>query len=205
MRYSFVMTTSGAAPAPRALRADAERNRALLVGVATDLFAEHGTAASLEDVARRAGVGIGTLYRRFPTRADLIVAVLGERVAYLADITEAAAEHARTDPARALSSYIYFLLGEQASDRALSDLLIEGLTPTATVFINEHARMRAARARLVGAAVEAGAVRGMRPEDLGLLLLAAAGLNQGTDGAGAEGGWERLTGITLAGFGLAAP
>ena len=64
--------------ADRALRADAKRNHDLLVAAADAEFAEHGATASLEDIAKRAGVGIGTLYRHFPTRDDLIARVLEE-------------------------------------------------------------------------------------------------------------------------------
>ena len=70
--------------ADRALRADAKRNRETLLVCAGQAFAEHGTAASLEDVARRAGVGIGTLYRHFPTRDALVEAAYRHGVEQLA-------------------------------------------------------------------------------------------------------------------------
>ena len=73
------------AQSERPLRADAQRNRDKLLTVAVDAFAEHGIEASLEDIARRAGVGIGTLYRNFPTRQDLFEAV------YVSEINELAA------------------------------------------------------------------------------------------------------------------
>ena len=66
-------------PAGRPLRADAQRNRAALLTAAEKAFEEHGTAASLEDIAARAGVGIGTLYRHFPTRQDLIETLVHDR------------------------------------------------------------------------------------------------------------------------------
>lgn len=68
------------------MRADARRNYERLVEQARAAFAEHGVAASLDDIARRAGVASGTLYRHFPTRLDLIEAVLGERIAELVDL-----------------------------------------------------------------------------------------------------------------------
>jgi AcrR family transcriptional regulator len=64
--------------APTALRADAARNRRLLLDAAERLFAEHGLDIGVDDIAREAGVGIGTLYRRFPTRDDLVSAVLDD-------------------------------------------------------------------------------------------------------------------------------
>src|SRR6184192_3929854 len=69
----------GPAVRPRPMRADARRNYERLVAAAADAFAAHGTEASLEDIARRAGVGIGTLYRHFPTREALLEALLRSR------------------------------------------------------------------------------------------------------------------------------
>lgn len=71
-------------PAPR-LRADARRNRDRLLAAAHEAFTEHGADASLDDIARRAGVGIGTLYRHFPTRDALLVATLEDRLAALGE------------------------------------------------------------------------------------------------------------------------
>jgi len=68
------------------VRADALRNRERLVEVAQSAFATNGIDTSLEEIARLAGVGIGTLYRRFPTREDLIAAVLAERYLKLAEV-----------------------------------------------------------------------------------------------------------------------
>jgi len=78
-----VMTT------PR-LRADAARNRAVIVAVARDVFAEQGLEAPLEAIAARAGVGIATLYRRFPTREKLVAAALTEKVTAYAEAAEQA-------------------------------------------------------------------------------------------------------------------
>jgi AcrR family transcriptional regulator len=65
---------------PRPLRADAVRNRRLLLAAAADEFAEHGLDASVADIARRAGVGKGTVFRHFPTKDDLIAAILIDRM-----------------------------------------------------------------------------------------------------------------------------
>ena len=74
--------------ASRRLRADAARNRAAIVAVARDVFAEQGLEAPLEAIAARAGVGIATLYRRFPTREKLVAAALTEKVAEYAEAAE---------------------------------------------------------------------------------------------------------------------
>src|SRR6201997_5429772 len=80
---------------PAGMRADARRSRAKLLEAATAAFAEHGADAPLDDIARRAGVGIGTLYRHFPTRTDLQAAVYRNQV--LA-VCEAADELVSTVP-----------------------------------------------------------------------------------------------------------
>ena len=92
------------APAARRLRMDAQRNRERLLEVAREAFAQHGPEATLDDIARRAGVGPGTLYRHFPTRDDLIEAVFRSQVDKLA----AAAEHyaATKTPIEALRAWM---------------------------------------------------------------------------------------------------
>ncbi|MDM4762805.1 helix-turn-helix domain-containing protein [Galbitalea sp. SE-J8] len=82
------MTALDAITARKPKRADALRNYDALVAAARAAFAEQGSGASLEDIARRAGVGIGTLYRNFPTRADLAEAVYVEEVLQLAQAAE---------------------------------------------------------------------------------------------------------------------
>src|ERR1700678_112797 len=78
------------AAGPRRLRAEAERSRAAIVAVARDVFAEQGLEAPLEAIAARAGVGIATLYRRFPTREKLVAAALIGKVAEYAEAAEQA-------------------------------------------------------------------------------------------------------------------
>src|SRR3954451_7197238 len=106
-----VMSTTAPFGAPvrldaeaRPLRKDAVRNHALILDAAQEVFAEQGLDAPLEDVARRAGIGIGTLYRRFPTRSELVEAVLTAKAAkYL----QAACEAMKADdPWTGFSSYI---------------------------------------------------------------------------------------------------
>src|ERR1700677_3349125 len=75
---------------PRPLRVDAARNRAAIIAVARDVFAEQGLEAPLEAIAARAGVGIATLYRRFPTREKLVAAALIGKVAEYAEVAEQA-------------------------------------------------------------------------------------------------------------------
>src|ERR1700712_1113917 len=79
------MTEAGDAAVARPLRADAQRNRRALLGAAAAAFGENGVETSLEDIAQRAHVGIGTLYRNFPTRETLIEAVYRNEVELLCD------------------------------------------------------------------------------------------------------------------------
>ncbi|TRL35788.1 TetR/AcrR family transcriptional regulator [Rhizobium straminoryzae] len=86
------------------LRADAKLNRERILAAAEDVFLERGAGVSLDDVARRAGVGIGTLYRRFPTREDLLAAAYSARFEACAETSRA--RSATLDPASALSAYL---------------------------------------------------------------------------------------------------
>src|SRR5271169_4831875 len=91
--------TTGAAP--KHLRADARRNRDKLIETAAAAFAEHGVDASLEEIARRAGVGIGTLYRHFPTREHLVEVVYRREVEALCAATDDLARERAPDVALA--------------------------------------------------------------------------------------------------------
>ena len=101
------------------VRADALRNRERLVEVAQSAFADNGIETSLEDIARQAGVGIGTLYRRFPRREDLIAAVLAERYLKLTECALALAQE-REDPDAALAEWLAQLIEHMAIYRGLS-------------------------------------------------------------------------------------
>src|SRR5215472_12328655 len=105
MTADLISGGCGAGSAPRRLRADAARNRAAIVAAAREVFAEQGLEAPLEEIAMRAGVGIATLYRRFPGREQLIAAALVDKVT---EYAEAAAEAlAVTDPWEGFAGYVY--------------------------------------------------------------------------------------------------
>ena len=102
----------------RRLRADAQRNRESLVDAAKTVFAETGANASLDDIAKRAGVGIGTLYRNFPSRDTLIEAVYRREVQHL---TEAAGRLARTlTPGDALQQWMQLFVDYVAAKKVLT-------------------------------------------------------------------------------------
>ena len=97
------------APVARRLRADASRNREKLLAIAAAVFAEHGVDASLEEIARRAGVGIGTLYRHFPTREHLVEVLYRREVEALAAAAEDLAR--RHPPDVALAEWMQRFVG----------------------------------------------------------------------------------------------
>lgn len=187
----------GAGPEPRRLRADAERNRAAIVAAAQNVFAEHGLEAPLEEIAQRAGVGIATLYRRFPAREQLVAAALIDKVAQYADAAAEAA--AATDPWAGFVRYVRRICELQAGDRGLSDLL--SMTLAADERIEQlRATANAQVVRLVERAKEAGRLRAdFVGEDLLLLLIASAAVGQATR-ADAPDSWRRFVALVLDAF-----
>lgn len=158
------------------LRVDAERNRQAILFAASAVFSRRGTRAPLDEVAREAGVGIATLYRRFPDRADLVEAVFEEKMTRYADVCEAAADRAVTEPWQAFVDYVHFILEEQVDDPGFSDVLIAPLSGSAG-FAAQHRRALNATTALVERVVEARVVReGFSHSDLYLLTLANTGL-----------------------------
>jgi AcrR family transcriptional regulator len=107
----------------RPLRADAARNRARLLAAARAVFAERGLDATMDEVARRAGVGVGTAYRRFRNRDDLIAALFEERLdEFMGILDETLAE---ADPWRALTDFLERSMEMQAEDRGFKELLLQ--------------------------------------------------------------------------------
>jgi AcrR family transcriptional regulator len=105
----------------RALRADARRNRAAVIEAAKRLFAEQGLDAQMPDVARLANVGVGTIYRHFPTKDDLISALVAERFDRLAQKAREGLEN--EDPWEAIADFIRFAAEIQAEDRGLCEVM----------------------------------------------------------------------------------
>ena len=140
----------------RPLRADARRNRSRLLDAATAVFAEAGTVASLEDVARRAGLGIGTLYRHFPTRDDLIEAVIHDGVDDL--VVRADELLAADDPFVALRTWLRDLVTHAASFRGLAKSMVAATCGQGRLTDACH-RQEAAASALVERARGAGALR----------------------------------------------
>jgi AcrR family transcriptional regulator len=109
--------------APRPLRADARRNRERVVIAAQVVFAEHGHDAQMDDVAKRAGVGVGTVYRHFPTKEALIEALAVDRFEKILAVGKAALE--RDDPWEALTEAMWEGAALTASDRSFTEIVGE--------------------------------------------------------------------------------
>lgn len=138
------------------LRADAERNRQRLLAAAKDLFATHGLDVTLDDIARHAGVGTGTAYRRFPNKDALIDALMVDRIGEMAAIARECLEE--PDPWRGISGFFERALALQAADRGLKDVLFSSGRGRERS-VQARQQMAPVVGRLVRRAVEAGAVR----------------------------------------------
>jgi AcrR family transcriptional regulator len=139
----------------RPKRADARRNYDKLVAAARAVFAEDGTSAPLEDVAERAGVGIGTLYRHFPTRQALLEAVYVDEVE---GIARAAAELLELPPWDALAEWLHRYVGFAATKSALTQALLE-VAPDSDVLGRCRTAIVSAGTALLERAQLAGVVR----------------------------------------------
>jgi AcrR family transcriptional regulator len=156
------MSSPKTAPAPlskRPQRADALRNYEKLLAAGREAFTEADRSASLEDIARRAGVGIGTLYRHFPTRADLVQAIYVDEVEAL---SRSADELAGLEPWDALTAWLGRFVGYIATKQALADELFavaDADDERRAVFAGCRAMLHAAGEPLVRSAQDAGIVR----------------------------------------------
>lgn len=140
----------------RPKRADALRNYEKLVAAAREAFTEADRSASLEDIARRADVGIGTLYRHFPTRADLVEAVYVDEVQGLC---RTAGDLAGGEPWTALTQWLEGFVGYVATKQALAEELFAIADRDRAVFAGCRDALHAAGAPLLERAQDAGVVR----------------------------------------------
>ena len=189
-------TVAGAERSP-SLRADAERNRERIVAAAQEVFAEWGLNAALEKIARRAGVGIATLYRRFPTRANLIAASFERKMADYAAAAEQALDD--PDPWSGFCWLINRICAMQAADAGLKDLITMRF-PTSSPA--EELRSRALKnlEQLIARAQRQGTLRSdFAATDVPMLLFANAGVVTATRDS-APDTWRRFTAYMIDAF-----
>ncbi|WP_035856340.1 TetR/AcrR family transcriptional regulator [Cryptosporangium arvum] len=179
--------------ARRPQRADARRNYDRLLDAAREAVAQHGAEASLDDIARRAGVGSGTLYRHFPTRAALLEAVFHEQIDELC--AQAAARLDDPDPAAALGTWLEAVLRHSIRNRGMAAALRTERTDSTWCY----ATMQDSAGRLLARAQAAGALRAEVPvSDLLRLINGLALAN--ADASDAERSAVRMLGYALAGM-----
>jgi AcrR family transcriptional regulator len=177
-------------------RADSLRNRDLLLTAAKAAFTEAGADAPLEDIARRAGVGIGTLYRHFPTREALIAAVYAREVGQLAASADALL--AERSAGEALEAWLNLLIDYMATKRVVAPALRADPGEGSRVYASSGAAILPTLERLTLAAHAAGDIR----TDIGFddILRMMSGLSIGYEQPGWDAGARRLLSVMMAGL-----
>ena len=183
----------------KALRADARRNREAVIAAAKRLFADQGLEAQMPDVAKAAKVGVGTVYRHFPTKDDLIAALVAERFERLA---QKARESLETEDAwEGICDFIRFSAQIQADDRGLCEVM--GSRPDVMDAAARAAGLPELCDRLVKRAQRSGELRrDLAWEDIPMIACGLGRITQASVGP-ATGRWPRLVEIIL--DGLRAP
>jgi AcrR family transcriptional regulator len=190
-------TTAG----PRPMRADARRNRDAVLAAAAEAFSVHGVEASLEDIARSAGVGVGTLYRHFPTRESLVFGVYQREVEQLAaSAPELAASRA---PADALREWMRRFVRYAGTKRGLIGMLKPLMQTESGLFDQTRAQINGAASSLLRSAADAGEIR----DDIGAadLIRSIGGICMANDQIGNLEDAARLVDLVFDGLRYGAP
>ncbi|CAN5678414.1 TetR/AcrR family transcriptional regulator [soil metagenome] len=176
------------------LRADAQLNRDRILDAAATLFAERGISVPLEDVARRAGVGVATLYRRFPVRAELAAAIFERNISRYTDAVDRAL--AEPEPWKGFRDLVFELCRLQAADAGLRDLLTTAFPASSAI---EQTTADAAE-KLRELITRGQADGSLRPDlavaDVGVILLANAGV-VGATAESAPQAWRRFAALMV--------
>jgi AcrR family transcriptional regulator len=158
----------GECKAERPLRRDAERNRQRILRAAAEVFTQRGLDATLDDVARQAGVGVGTVYRRFPDKETLVGELFQDRIDAMVAVAEDA--YAAPDPWLALVSFLEYAAATMAGDLGLRQLMMFATYGKDRVAYARE-RMRPVVARLVERAQAEGALRqDFAPTDVPMIV-----------------------------------
>ncbi len=181
------------------LRADARRNRASVLDAARAAFADAGLDAQMDDVAARSGLGVGTVYRHFPTKDALVEALVEERFLELERI--AAEQLAEEDPWEAFSGFVWGAAELQATDRALTEIV--AARPGVMAEIGQrHVTLEQSITELIDRAQAAGALRAdVTFRDVPMLMCGVGRVILQTDG---EDRWRRFVAIVLDGLSTGA-
>jgi AcrR family transcriptional regulator len=180
--------------ADRHLRRDAAENRERIIEAARQVFGEQGLHAPIEEIARRAGVGVATLYRRFPTRPELITCAFAAKMQDYAQATEAALAY--DDPWEGFCWYVERLSEMQAGDHGFTEVLTMTF-PTSADFEEVRDRVFLRFVELVRRAKRTGRLRrDFTTEDLPLMLMANAGVIAASGSAAPEA-WRRVIRLFL--------
>jgi AcrR family transcriptional regulator len=186
-----------APPSERPLRRDAERNRRRILDAARVVFAERGLSGSHNDIAREAGVGVGTVYRRFPDKEQLIDALFEARIEEIVDVARAAVDH--PDPWEALVGYLVRMQELQSEDRALKEILLGGARGTERA-VAARALIVPLASKILQRAKDAGVVRSdIERTDLPLIQLAIGTVAELSRDV-APGVWRRTMTLVLDGL-----
>jgi AcrR family transcriptional regulator len=181
----------------RRLRKDAERNRRRILEAAQELFAERGQAVTLNEIARHAGVGVGTVYRRFPDKDELVEGLFEQRIDRLAEILDRAL--ANPDPWRGFVDFFEASLEEQAADRGLQQLML-GAAGAYERIAKARERLQPLVTRLVERARDAGQLRAdFDPPDIGIVQIMLGSVVDLTYALEPEL-WRRYSAIVLQGL-----
>jgi AcrR family transcriptional regulator len=181
----------------RPLRQDAARNRERLVAAAREVFRRRGLDAPMDEIARAAGVAIGTLYNRFASRGELVDAALGPLARQAVELAERAARI--DDPWRAFAAFMEDTCALFATDRGYADMYRSRRTDTPVITAAQQ-RLGSIKTALLTAAKDAGVLRAdVEPVDLALLSWGLIGAMDATRDA-APDAWRRHLALMLDGL-----
>jgi AcrR family transcriptional regulator len=181
-----------------ALRADAARNRERIVAAATEVFAERGLEASTAEIAARAGVGEATLFRRFPSKDDLITAIIGVQFEEAAGLAVSCLDE--DDPWRGLERFLYEMAARASVDHGIADAAKERCMASPELAA-ERRRIIDLTGQLVRRAQKAGVLReDIAGQDLMFLMSAIASLGESPFPGLRADLWKRYLGIVLDGL-----
>jgi len=183
-------------PQARKPRADSARNRQLLIDAGKAGFSEVGLNVSLEEIARRAGVGIGTLYRHFPTREAVVEAVYRREVEHLAEAVPRLLE--TSPPGEALHQWMHLFVNYIATKRLIAPSLAAAASRSSSLHASSVELITGAITTLVKRAVAGGDVR--KDVDASDLLRALVGVSYGNPDVGWEASARRLIDILMDGL-----